>query len=360
MKSSQLHQHQIFTTLEPNMPSEEEASKLTMKVLMKRLRDDGVPVPDAFRKKDIVTLYVSHFSEEPEDEPEDLNEPEMRAKKKSLPRFNDGEDDYVVQPNRKAPRPELSCPRRTSILKMFADGRISSEERDDFLGPGWSPPPSITVPQETIYLSAKGLEASNFRKLRLRLTGTFEDPCPSKELIQFLHTIPRGGGRITEDIKRHFDSVRAIYPDYLDLMFEKSHHFFSSIKGRNLPHEAFLTSYRHFLGHAAAMWYFAYLGAEGKTISGVARSLYCSQDELLEDVEKIQKREADDEVTCHKRLLLSQTYKTGATSSKHCKICQDTRPHVAHTHNTQDCGRPKNKGNTHKRPYPEKKQPQHN
>jgi hypothetical protein len=129
--------------------------------------------------------------------------------------------------------------------------------------------------------------------------GKPEKPIPSLKRYQYFKKLPKAAQKSPNAaiLVPHYDSIRFGHQHFDDLMEYNTYEEICAICEKSYSHEAFKKPWTHFLGHIAAMHHIHKLGAEGRSITGLAHAYSCEVEELQDDVERMTKRDYDDPVS---------------------------------------------------------------
>jgi hypothetical protein len=245
------------------------------------------------------------------------------------------------------PIPPVTEPRARAHW-MFRHNIISSQQRDaDIEEASLATKEAAKKSSSPTELIITGkIDNSAHIRYRTRIVNTMDHPFPSELLRDFMCDVHKEDSHYTDP---HFISLKKVHPGFYKII---TTYTFEEMKAINISIPAFRTPWIEFLGHCAALYYCHYSKPNNKCVSGIARSFYCSMEELMEDVESIHKYEYFDAVTTHRNHVL-QT-RTGVLLRTHeapnttlistrtlqrCKYCSLFMPEVASTHNTKSCTR---------------------
>eukprot|EP00658_Telonema_sp_P-2_P059468 TRINITY_DN483_c0_g1_i6.p1 TRINITY_DN483_c0_g1~~TRINITY_DN483_c0_g1_i6.p1 ORF type:complete len:405 (-),score=48.74 TRINITY_DN483_c0_g1_i6:1179-2393(-) len=242
------------------------------------------------------------------------------------------------------PRPPATEQTALSLFR-YRRGDTTSIERDEELSVLEANKSSSQSGDKSSHkpgdFSSRAFEAKSFQSFRASFVGEMEAPLISLEIYNKFKNYPTG---LSPALTTHFKNLKRVHPEISDLFISAPYSHFVTISKMPFPDPALRAAYTSFLGHLAAIFYIQSIGSTNKTISGVARSFYCTQAQLAEGHLDVQKRTFDDPIS-------SYTDDSWWTSPEPCHHCYYNNLRQAFTHDTNSCnpfaGRGAGKANAH-------------
>ena len=102
-------------------------------------------------------------------------------------------------------------------------------------------------------------------------------PCPTPLPLSLIEIVRSDGAEATVLIKDTYQAIKEVYGPFLGMILTSNQAALNAMfeHENSVPHEAFITPYRGFLGHLCSLWALARLTTTGLCVSKVAKSYYC-------------------------------------------------------------------------------------